>query len=92
MAGLIILDESFQLFSFSYFYRQMFEFPAHVDRIDALYERSADGRILLFTGDTYWITDGSTFVGKTLKALIKILTANFFRKKICFPNFSSNTK
>jgi hypothetical protein len=42
---------------------QMFGFPGHVSRIDALYERSADGQILLFTGDTYWVSDGNSFLG-----------------------------
>lgn len=36
--------------------------PAHVSHIDAIYERPADGAIILFNGAQYWTFDGNDFI------------------------------
>ena len=32
-------------------------------RIDAVYERDLDGKIIFFSGNKYWIYDGNSFLG-----------------------------
>ena len=44
---------------------QMFGFPSSVERVDAGYER-LDGNIIFFTGNSFWISDGNSFIGKIL--------------------------
>lgn len=42
--------------------RRMFpDLPEYVKRVDAVYQRD-DGHIVIFTGDRYWVYDGSRFV------------------------------
>ncbi|XP_053692504.1 matrix metalloproteinase-2-like [Sabethes cyaneus] len=37
-------------------------FPKHIARIDAVYEREFDNSIVLFSGNRYWIFDGQNFL------------------------------
>ena len=44
---------------------QMFGFPKGFGKIDAVYERP-DGNILFFTQDSFWISNGNSFIGQEL--------------------------
>ena len=44
---------------------QMFGFPRGLENIDAVYERT-DGNIIFFTGDSFWISNGNSFIGNTI--------------------------
>ncbi|KAI0241933.1 Matrix metalloproteinase-14 [Lamellibrachia satsuma] len=41
------------------FNRFWYGLPDNFDKVDALYERSADGKIVFFSGRKYWIFDGN---------------------------------
>lgn len=42
--------------------------PENVKKIDAAYQR-ADGNMVLFTGDLYWVYDGSHFVENSPRSI-----------------------
>jgi len=48
---------------------QMFGFPKGIENIDAVYERNHDGNILFFTGHSYWISDGNSFIDNSPRPL-----------------------
>nr|XP_024218958.1 matrix metalloproteinase-2-like [Halyomorpha halys] len=40
-------------------FRRMFALPEHVKSIDAMYERKNDSGIVIFSGDQFWVFDGT---------------------------------
>ncbi|XP_045475029.1 matrix metalloproteinase-17-like isoform X2 [Harmonia axyridis] len=50
--------------------RHMFQYlPENIKKIDAAYQRS-DGNMILFTGDLYWVYDGTNFIENSPRSLM----------------------
>ncbi|XP_054258762.1 matrix metalloproteinase-17-like [Macrosteles quadrilineatus] len=43
-------------------YRMFNKLPESVDKIDAVYERSSDNNIIIFSGKKYWVHDGNRVI------------------------------
>lgn len=44
------------------FHRFFYKLPKSVERIDAIYQRDHDSKIVIFSGRQYWVFDGNDFV------------------------------
>lgn len=54
-------------------WRDLFpQFPDKVNKIDAVYERTADSAIVFFSGKQFWVYDGENFTEESPQPLAKL--------------------